>query len=70
MRQIKASAVSGLKHQHRIERLSPGIALPLLGCKPDYRLDIGTKTLKGNKGLERLDGSPLALIASRHLSRS
>src|SRR6516165_1127915 len=46
-----------LKHHHCIERLAAGVALPLLGRRPDYRLDVRAEALEWNdavKGFQRI----------------
>jgi hypothetical protein len=44
---------------HRIERLAAGVALPLLGRGPDYRLDVRSEALEGNDRVKRFERIPL-----------
>ena len=43
-----------LEHQHGVEGLATGLALPLFAREPDYRLDLATEALEGNDRLKRL----------------
>jgi len=60
---VKRLQQKDLEHHDGIEGLAAGIALPLLGRKPDHRLDLGPEALKRNEGAQRFQR--IALGADR-----
>src|SRR5262249_17114429 len=56
---VKSLQHQNLEHHHRIERLAAGVALPLLGRGPDYRLDARAEALERNNRVKRIERIPL-----------
>jgi hypothetical protein len=52
---VKCLQHQNLEHHDGVEGLAAGVALPLLGCKPNHRLDLGPEALERNKSIKRLE---------------